>query len=469
MPASGSGSLYPLKLESRSSNLRSATFSGEIVGSLGGYAVYPYNKGHKISGDTLTYHLPSEYNVSVDKDYVADSQAASVDAARESANFALFAKIVQDAESSSSVTGSSSATFKHLAGLLCIKIDKMPASTCTLTVTADKKISGDFRVNLTESEPRIRTDESSSDNSVSIISSGGTQNEPCVYYIPMPADDYSLTVRLGYKSPKDGEFASCTAVKTVEIERAKVKRVKVTYDTMYKGGYKVIAGHKFIDLGLPSGILWAETNVGAELPADFGSFYAWGETSVKEPSPDDGYMYYKPENYKYYKGFEDPIYTFNKYNSGGSMLTLDTSDDAAYSNWTTKCWTPTRDQVKELIDTTNTAMTLDATRKNSNGTTISGAEFKSKTNGNSIFLPYNGSYESEYHTGYSGARVQNYYGRYWTNNLIPKKKEDWIVYSTYTYQKASTLSFGWSSTGNLCVSEDWRFYGLGVRPVANPN
>ncbi len=457
--ATGSETLYPLTLQSRSSNLKSAVFSGEIEGELGGYAVYPYNEGHKISGTTLTYHLPSEYTCSgIDTDWVANSD--KIDDSKLNANLALLAKITKGED------GTESAVFNHLCGLLCIKIDKMPASVCTLTLTADKKICGDFTVNLTDSQPEIESDEASStDNVVTVNTSGGIMNEACVYYIPMPVGEYSVTVELSYGLIKGKENGSCTAVKRVEIGRREIKRVSITQSTMYKGGYKIIDGHKFIDLGLPSGLLWAETNVGADLPADYGNYYAWGETSV-EDKYSSGYKYYNFDNYKYKDKEDDTIYTFTKYNSGGDMLTLDTSDDAAYTNWTTKCWTPTKEQVQHLID--NTTVTLDATRENSKGSTIRGAEFKSKTNGNSIFLPYNGDYERFLCIGYSGYRG-NECGRYWTNNLVPVKKVDYMVYSTYTYQNPSTLSFGWSATDNVSVSTNWRFYGLGIRPVANAN
>ena len=51
---------------------------------------------------------------------------------------------------------------------------------------------------------------------------------------------------------------------------------------------KTINGHKFIDLGLPSGLLWAETNIGAETAADDGNYYAWGET---EPQSTNSYSW----------------------------------------------------------------------------------------------------------------------------------------------------------------------------------
>ena len=41
-------------------------------------------------------------------------------------------------------------------------------------------------------------------------------------------------------------------------------------------------GHNYVDLGLPSGTLWATCNVGADTPEGYGNYYAWGETETKE-------------------------------------------------------------------------------------------------------------------------------------------------------------------------------------------
>ena len=42
-----------------------------------------------------------------------------------------------------------------------------------------------------------------------------------------------------------------------------------------------INGHAYVDLGLPSGTLWATCNVGATIPEEYGNYFAWGETSPK--------------------------------------------------------------------------------------------------------------------------------------------------------------------------------------------
>ena len=40
--------------------------------------------------------------------------------------------------------------------------------------------------------------------------------------------------------------------------------------------------HEYVDLGLPSGTLWATCNVGANAPEEYGDFFAWGETEPKD-------------------------------------------------------------------------------------------------------------------------------------------------------------------------------------------
>ena len=44
------------------------------------------------------------------------------------------------------------------------------------------------------------------------------------------------------------------------------------------GAQNKINGHEYVDLGLPSGLLWATCNVGATKPEEYGDYFAWGET-----------------------------------------------------------------------------------------------------------------------------------------------------------------------------------------------
>ncbi len=50
-------------------------------------------------------------------------------------------------------------------------------------------------------------------------------------------------------------------------------------------------GYEYVDLNLPSGILWATCNVGAASPEGFGDYFAWGETEPKTTYSWNTYKY----------------------------------------------------------------------------------------------------------------------------------------------------------------------------------
>lgn len=137
-----------------------------------------------------------------------------------------------------------------------------------------------------------------------------------------------------------------------------------------------INGHPFVDLALPSGLLWGETNVGAATAADEGDSFAWGETSPKES--------YAWENYAW--GSEEHLL---RYNTDDGMKVLKPTDDAASVNWGTACRMPTYAEWEELQDTVNCSWTW-TTQPNSAGVAFCGYEVKSRRNGHSIFLPASG-------------------------------------------------------------------------------
>lgn len=135
----------------------------------------------------------------------------------------------------------------------------------------------------------------------------------------------------------------------------------------------------FVDLALPSGILWATANLGAERPEETGDYYAWGETTPNK-------LLYDSTTYT------DP----NVSNISG------TEYDAAYTTSGGKCRIPTYDDFIELIN----YCTWEYTKVNSiNGYKVIGA------NGDSIFLPFVGGKEDNYNVGYSeyGYSGQGFY------------------------------------------------------------
>lgn len=133
-------------------------------------------------------------------------------------------------------------------------------------------------------------------------------------------------------------------------------------------------GHSYVDLGLPSGTLWATMNVGANAPEDYGNHYAWGETETKSE--------YSWETYEFGSSSEGP---FSKYNGTDDKIILDLEDDAARVHWGGDWKMPTEAQLRELSGNTTSEWTT------LNG--VSGCAFTSIINGNSIFFPAAGKME----------------------------------------------------------------------------
>ena len=142
-------------------------------------------------------------------------------------------------------------------------------------------------------------------------------------------------------------------------------------------------GHKYVDLGLPSGTLWATCNVGASNPEDDGNYYAWGETRTKG-------VYYGWDNYKYGQVNDGEIF-LNKYCSNSeygvngftdNLRRLVASDDAATVNWGEGWRTPTNNEFYELVSECSWEET---TYCGTIGILFTGI------NGNSVFLPTHGN------------------------------------------------------------------------------
>ena len=96
-------------------------------------------------------------------------------------------------------------------------------------------------------------------------------------------------------------------------------------------------GHAWVDLGLPSGTLWATCNIGATNPEDYGDHYSWGETATKETY-----------NWSTYFDTNDDGATFGKYNNDDGLTELEASDDVASQTWGGKWQMPTQAMIEEL-------------------------------------------------------------------------------------------------------------------------
>ena len=208
--------------------------------------------------------------------------------------------------------------------------------------------------------------------------------------------------------------------------------------------------HEFVDLGLPSGTLWATCNVGAKNPEDCGDFFAWGEIKPK--------TYYDYGTYKYCKIkkrlFKKNDWLFTKYcgqakyGYGGftdNRTILLPEDDASAAYWGNGWRMPTKEELEELYSKTIHTWTTQ------NG--VYGRRFTAR-NGNSIFLPYAGF---RFQDGFVGFGNNGYY---WSSSL----STDNPYCASYFYSRFC----GHFRFGSPCFMIDWgsnRASGLPVRAV----
>ncbi|UDL10928.1 hypothetical protein [Bacteroides humanifaecis] len=195
------------------SGTASGTFDGTINGTIGDYAVYPYYDNHNINDATLTYNFPTSYTYNkVDADYFTTVQGEG-----NSFNPAMWGKIVNGA-----------VQMKHLGGVFCIKVPKMPIKAGILSLIVDKKITGNFTVDLNGEIPVIESTETSTNenNTVTITFSDATQDQPGVFYVPVPTGTYDVRIKVteNQSSPEKVNVAAGTYT----IARCDLKKIELT-------------------------------------------------------------------------------------------------------------------------------------------------------------------------------------------------------------------------------------------------
>ena len=149
-----------------------------------------------------------------------------------------------------------------------------------------------------------------------------------------------------------------------------------------------------IDLGLS--VRWACCNVGASVPEDFGSYFAWGETTTKE--------IYNWDTYKYAQDSHDKLTKYctdNRFGETDHQTTLVASDDAARVQLGNNWRMPTLNEMKELVE-----------RCTWKETTLNGVKgyIVKGPNKNQIFIPF-----AEYI--YGKDVVHKDLSCYWTNEV----------------------------------------------------
>ena len=241
--------------------------------------------------------------------------------------------------------------------------------------------------------------------------------------VPMPIMMYDAngdmqTVYGGPVAPMQGFFVHVTETTTI----------------CFRG--TALHADDYVDLGLPSGLLWATCNVGAYSPEEYGDYFAWGETTPKDVYNWSTYQYGHDWN-QLTKYCNDASSGYNGFTD--NLITLLPEDDAATANWGPDWRMPTKEEWQELYNNTTVTWT---TQNGVNGCLFTAA------NGNSLFLPATGYIGGT--TNYSVGNVLN-----WSSSLYTDNQND-AIYFSYN----SSYSYG--------NSHGYRISGQTVRPVRSP-
>ncbi len=214
-----------------------------------------------------------------------------------------------------------------------------------------------------------------------------------------------------------------------------------------EGGEAEEVTHEYVDLGLPSGTLWAKCNVGATAPEEYGDYFAWGET---DPKTDYSWSTYK------YGSSSDQLTKYcnsSDYGKDGftdNLVTLEASDDAATANWGSDWRMPTKTEMEELMTECTCSWTTDY-----NGTGVAGyiVSGKAEGNTNSIFLP-----AASYRIGTEPPSSIGSFGYYWCSSLNTGNYRNYAAWAIRIFS-----DFGANNDMNFYD----RYYGLSVRAVCS--
>lgn len=322
--------------------------------------------------------------------------------------------------------------FKNLCGGLGVRLyGDAHVSSITVMGIEGEKLNGQFEVDGEDTELATSPYGDGGNNLVTLTCDVTLTDEVSDFYAVLPVGVlyHGVIVEIYDGETLVGQipFPESHAAQVVRNTIKSFQPVEVTVG----GGDE----HAYVDLGLPSGLLWATCNVGANAPEEYGDYFAWGETQPKDT--------YNWSTYQYCNGSYN---TLTKYCSNvnlgyngftDDLTTLLPEDDAAVANWGNGWRMPTKKEIQELYNNT----TITWTQQNG----VNGRLFTA-ANGNSLFLPAAGDRWGDelYDAGD--------WGYYWSSSLLT----DYPFDAWY---------FSFCSDGYGGMHLYTRYYGRSVRPV----
>ena len=201
-----------------------------------------------------------------------------------------------------------------------------------------------------------------------------------------------------------------------------------------------------IDLGLPSGNLWSNYNLGAKNKSQIGTYYRWGEAEV--PSNDATYYF---TDYQYSDKEETSAtgVVHRTYKTERGFYIEGTEYDAAHVAWKSSWQVPTESDCEELIDNCNVELVVE------NG--VEYYKFTSKINKKTLYFPIGGHKADDKTLG-----ISNKMSSYWTATLYD------LVVGTHADDRDWANALRFFSTPEAVIIQVSPHYGCPIRPVKKP-
>lgn len=368
-PNEGSQVYFPM---TSGAGTNSATFTG------GGWALK--------SSATYAAYYPFIGNMYLDQTKIPVSYTGQTQTGNGSTTH-LGAYDFMAASATTAENGGVNFTFKHLGCLVQLKITVPNAGTLSsITLSADEEVFVEKGyIDLTTATPTIVSTQTASSLNINLkdVTTTATNEVVTVYFMMAPVDmtGKTLTVKAG------------NAEGTVEAKNFKEGTAYQLTASLKES--EPIAEPIAVDLGLS--VKWANCNVGATTPEEYGDYFAWGETEEKED--------YSWGTYKWCNGTRTSMTKYcidSYYGTVDNKTVLDLEDDAAHVKWGGSWRMPTLDEVEELV---NNCSWTETEQNEVSGFIVTGP------NGNSIFLPATGHRDNMdlYQCGLMG--------EYWTATL----------------------------------------------------
>ncbi len=201
-----------------------ATFTGS--GTVAGYAIYPFNEGHNVTGENLVYNFPATYN-----NYTPNTVPFVEDKTTgQSFNPAMFGEIKNG-----------SVSLSHLGGIFVVQVNPMKVAAGKFTFTVSKKISGSYTTALSTATTdgiAAAAAESDDEKTVTFNFTGATVDGNAVFYIPVPVgtyDDVCLKIADDTKT-----YLYIQSSKTYNIKRRSIYGIKIQGSELVAGEQAVV-------------------------------------------------------------------------------------------------------------------------------------------------------------------------------------------------------------------------------------